>query len=86
MKFNNQISKFIVNITKGKYLRSFTKCLGLTLVFVWRGTLRERFNFCFEEFFVSIDKGFILAGGSGHWVIILWGLGTFLIFPNFLRS
>ena len=24
--------------------------------------------------------------GAGHWAIILWGLDTFLIFPNFLRS
>ena len=25
------------------------------------------------------------GGGTGHWVIILWSLDTFLIFPNFLR-
>ena len=30
--------------------------------------------------------GFLFWRGSGHWAIILWGLGTFLIFPNFLRS
>ena len=24
--------------------------------------------------------------GGGHWAIIHWGLGTFLIFPNVLRS
>ena len=33
-----------------------------------------------------IGKVFLLAGGTGHWAIILWGLDTFLIFPNFLRS
>ena len=26
------------------------------------------------------------GGGAGRWTIILWGLGTFLIFPNFLGS
>ena len=39
-------------------------------------------------------RGFLLAwagfsfwggGGAGHWAIILWGLDTFLIFPNSLR-
>ena len=28
---------------------------------------------------------FLFWRGSGRWAIILWGLGTFLIFPNFLR-
>ena len=31
--------------------------------------------------------GMVLVGGAEHWAIILWGLDTFLIFPdNFLRS
>ena len=29
------------------YLQPVTKYLGLTLVFVWRVALREKFNFCF---------------------------------------
>ena len=44
----------------------------------------------FGKFFASANKIFILAGGlaTGRWLIIpiiLWNLGTFLIFPNFLR-
>ena len=27
-----------------------------------------------------------IGGGGGRWAIILWGSGTFLIFPSFLRS
>ena len=44
----------------------------------------------FREFSASISKVFILVwtggGGAGHWAVILSGLDTFLIFPNFLRS
>ena len=38
----------------------------------------------FKEFFASINKIFILAGGlgTGDWAIILCGLDTFLTFPN----
>ena len=32
----------------------------------------------------SFGRVFVLAGGAGCWAIILWSLGTFLIFPNFL--
>ena len=39
----------------------------------------------FKEFFASIKEVLIL-GGLGAGLIILWGLGTFLVFPNFLRS
>ena len=28
-------------------------------------------------------SGFYFGGGAGRWAIILWGLDTFLIFPNF---
>ena len=58
--------------------------LGPAMAPAWSSALREKFNFCFSRvFFASIDKIFILAGGLGTG---LWGLGTFLIFPNFLRS
>ena len=40
----------------------------------------------FKEFFASIKKILMLAGGLGAGLIILWGLGTFLVFPYFLRS
>ena len=30
-------------------------------------------------------QSFHFSGGAGRWAIILWGLDTFLIFPNFLR-
>ena len=30
--------------------------------------------------------GFNFGGGAGHCATILWGLDTFLISPNFLRS
>ena len=47
-------------------LQSFTKYLRLTLVFMWNTALREKFNFCFQEFFVSIIfvsiKFFIFPG------------------------
>ena len=39
--------------------------LGLALVFVWNSALRDRFNFSFQEFFVTIGKIFILAGRLG---------------------
>ena len=32
---------------------------------VFSNALREKFNFYFQEFFVSIGKYFILAGGLG---------------------
>ena len=40
----------------------------------------------FQDFSSSIDRGFILAGGTGHWVIILCTLDSFLISDNFLSS
>ena len=39
--------------------------LGLALVFVWNSALRDRFNFSFREFFVTIGKIFNLAGELG---------------------
>ena len=35
--------------------------LGLALVFVWNSALRDRFNFSFREFFVTIGEIFNLA-------------------------
>ena len=44
----------------------------------------------FEEFFASIKKFFDFGGETMPWAslgwAILWGLDTFLMFPNFLRS
>ena len=37
----------------------------------------------FEEFSSSIDETIILAGGTGYWAIILWGLDSSLIVSNF---
>ena len=39
-----------------------------------------------QVFFAGISKIFILAESwlAGHYAIILWGLDTFLILPNFL--
>ena len=45
--------------------------LGLALVFVWGG------------FSAGVGGG---GGGHGRSAIVLWGLDTFLIFPNFLGS
>ena len=36
----------------------------------------------FLDLFASTSKIFVLVGGAGHWAIILWGLGTSLIFPK----
>ena len=30
--------------------------------------------------------GLIADGGAGRWAMVLWSLGNFLIFPDFLRS
>ena len=48
--------------------------------------LRKSLISVFQESFASINKIFILVGGTEHWAIMLWGLNTFLIFPNFQRS
>ena len=41
----------------------------------------------FRDTFASAGGVFILLGEgvAGRWAIILWGLGTFLIYPNFVR-
>ena len=67
-------------------LQSFTEYLRLAVVFVRGGVLRERFNFCFSRAFCWYWLSCHFFGGSRCGAIILWGLGIFLIFPNFLRS
>ena len=37
----------------------------------------------FGAFLLALG-GFSFWRGDGHWAIILWGLDTFLIFPNFV--
>ena len=41
----------------------------------------------FRGAFASAGGVFVLPGrgGAGRWAIILWGLGTFLLYPNFVR-
>ena len=46
-------------------LRSVTKYLRLTLVFMWNSALREKFNCYFWDIFATINKIFILAGRLG---------------------
>ena len=60
--------------------------LGRTLVCVWSGELREGYNCYFEVFLVVWEVSFLWGLGAGRWAIILWGLDTFLILSNFLRS
>ena len=69
----------------GEHLQSVAGYLGLALVFVSGGALREGFNCYFLEVFGSLVVSFLQRGAS-CWAIILWGLDNFLIFPNFLRS
>ena len=40
----------------------------------------------FRGGFLLVWGSFYFCGGVGHWAIVLWRLGTFLIFTNFLRS
>ena len=52
----------------------------------WRKNSGKVLIFVSQELSSSIIKAFILAGGAGRWAIALWGLDTFVIFPNFLTS
>ena len=57
-------------------LRSVAGYLGLALVFVWDGPLRERFCYCFSGLFgASIGEGLILVV-----VVVVGGGGTGLSF------
>ena len=66
-------------------LQSVAGYLGLALLFVWGAHRGGDLVTVFRGVFGSAGE-FLFWRGSGHWAIILWGLGTFLIFPNFLRS
>ena len=65
-------------------LQRFTKYLRLTLVSCEAAHYGKSVISVFQELFASIDKIFILAGRLEF--SRLWGLDTFLMFPNFLRS
>ena len=52
-------------LASGWWLMAGGWYLGLALVFVWNSAPRDRFNFSFQEFFVTIGKIFILAGRLG---------------------
>ena len=67
-------------------LRSVAGYLGLALVFLWGGTPRGGLIAVFRDFFCWCWQNFYVGAGTGRWAIILGGLDTFLIFPNFLRS
>ena len=69
-------------------LRSVSGYLGLALVFVWDGALRERFCCCFLGLFgASIGEVLILVVvvvGRGEALgYHFMEFGHFLIFPNF---
>ena len=48
-----------------KHLQSATKYLRLTVAFTRNNAPQEKFNRYFWDFFASINKIFILAGGMG---------------------
>ena len=50
----------------------------------WRTAVKVQFLF-FKGFLVVL-AGWSFWRGAGHWAFILWGLDSFLVFPNFLRS
>ena len=66
----------------------------LALIFAWHGALRGALIYVSRVIFASMGKFLVLVVvvvvvvgvGVGRWAIILWASGTFLIFPNFLRS
>ena len=55
---------------------------------MWNSAQRGGFHFIFREFCSSVGGAVVLAGGwalgAGRWAIILWGLDSFLMFPNVL--
>ena len=68
-------------------LQSVTPLQSVTaLVFAWGGALRWKFGFYFSGVLGQDWRNFHFGGGDARWGIILWGLDTFLIFPNFLGS
>ena len=70
----------------GLGLRWVAGCLGLALVFVWGGALRWGGGggvncYFFGTFLLVLAK---FWRGAGRLAIVIWGLDTFLIFPNFV--
>ena len=53
------------------------KIFGTNSIFMWDSALREGFNCYFSDFFASIRKFFISAGGLGTGLSI-----EFIHFPN----
>ena len=64
------------------WLQPVTGYLGLTLVSVWHGTLLGGFSCYFSDVFSYYWQNFHFCRGTRRWAAILWGLDTFLIFPN----
>ena len=53
----------------------------------WRAAVRGGgVDCCFAGLFCYWWRSIHFGGGTGHWAIILWSLGSVLRFPNFLRS
>ena len=54
---------------------------------MWNSALWVKFNlFFFKTFLLILMQFSFWQEDCGHYTIILWGLDTFLIFPNFLGS
>ena len=72
----------------GFWQQPVTGCLWLALVFMWGGALRGGggVNCYFSGRFCYYWRNVQFGGETGRWANIPWGLDTFLIFPNFLRS
>ena len=70
-----------IDISKEIDIQSVTKYLRLTLLFMWNSTLRETFNCYFSGSFCYY---FSFGRGTGHYIIILWRLDSFLAFPKIL--
>ena len=66
----------------GLGVRWIPGCLGLALVFVLGGALREGFSCYFLGAFLLVLAKF--WRGAGRLAIIIWRLDTFLIFPTFV--
>ena len=70
----NQNCQFVLKFGAYSHSRGIG---GLTLVFVWGGTLPGGSISVFRGFYASVGGG-LVSGGAGRWAVILWGLDTFL--------
>ena len=52
----------------------------------WRTAVGGGLNFYFSGVFFWYWLSFYFVGVAGYWAIILWGLVSFLIFPNLRGS